>query len=216
MQARRSAAADRARRATSGWRSARLHAIRVGFATHIDPCRRFALAPNDEATVPLILTLKMDDLSQERFDRLRRAHFPPKRNFLRAHLTLFHHLPGDRTDEVVATVEEACRQQQPMSLRAARLLFMGRGVAYAFDAPELGALRKRLTEVWEPWLTPQDRQGFRPHVTVQNKVAAQEARALHERLEEVFSPFEVVGEGLSLWRYVGGPWRPVGTYAFQR
>lgn len=158
----------------------------------------------------------MDEASQERFDRLRRSHFPPGRNFLQAHLTMFHHLPGGNTDEVVAAVEEACRQRQPMTLRATRLLFMGRGVAYAFDAPELGALRKRLAAVWEPWLTPQDRQGFRPHVTVQNKVSAQEARALHERLGESFSPFEVRGEGLSLWRYVGGPWRPVGTYPFEQ
>lgn len=180
-----------------------------------DPERRFALAQNDEATGPLILTLKMDDASQERFDRLRRAHFPPERNFLRAHLTLFHHLPGDRTEEVVATIEEACRRQRPMTMGATRLLFMGRGVAYAFDAPELGALRKRLAERWGPWLTPQDRQGFRPHVTVQNKVHAQEARALHGRLEESFSPFEVEGEGLSLWRYLGGPWQPVGSYAFR-
>jgi len=186
--------------------------VRYPYRSH----RRLALAPNDEATEPLILTLKMDDHSQKRFDRLRCAHFPPERNFLQAHLTLFHRLPGDRTDEVVATVKEMCRQQQPMSLRTARLLFMGRGVAYAFDAPERGALRKRLTEVWEPWLTPQDRQGFRPHVTVQNKVTAQEARALHERLEGAFSPSEVMGEGLSLWHYVGGPWRSVGTYAFPR
>ena len=157
----------------------------------------------------------MDDPSQERFDRLRRAHFPPERNFLQAHLTLFHHLPGDRTDEIVATVEETCREQDPLTLRAKGLLFMGRGVAYAFDAPELVALRRRLAEGWGPWLTPQDRQGFRPHVTVQNKVPAQEARALHERLREGFSPFEVGGEGLSPWRYMGGPWRPVVAYPFE-
>ena len=163
----------------------------------------------------MILTLKIDDPSQERFDRLRRAHFPPERNFIQAHLTLFHHLPGDRKDEVIATVEEACRRQEPMTLRAKGLLFMGRGVAYAFDAPELAALRRRLAGEWEPWLTAQDRQGFRPHVTVQNKVPPQEARDLHARLEATFSPFEVRGEGLSLWRYLGGPWGPIGEYRFE-
>ena len=94
----------------------------------------------------MILTPKMDEVPQERLDRLRRAHFPPERNFLRAHLTLFHHLPGERTQEFAATVEEVCRRQRPMILRAKGLLFMGRGVAYALDAPEFAALRKRLAE----------------------------------------------------------------------
>jgi hypothetical protein len=46
-------------------------------------------------TRPLILTLKMDRESFSRFEGLRQAHFPPHRNFIPAHLTLFHHLPGD-------------------------------------------------------------------------------------------------------------------------
>ena len=45
---------------------------------------------------PLILTLKLDQASFTRLDALRQAHFPPERNWLSAHLTLFHHLPGDQ------------------------------------------------------------------------------------------------------------------------
>ena len=156
----------------------------------------------------------MDEASQERFDRLREAHFPPERNYLSAHLTLFHHLPGDREGEVIEQIEEACRQQAPITLRAAGLLFMGRGVAYKLEAPELVGLRRRLAKAWEPLLTNQDRQGLRPHVTVQNKVAPERARALHQELESSFSPFEVRGEGLLLWRYLGGPWEGVGEYPF--
>jgi hypothetical protein len=51
-------------------------------------------------------------------------------------------------------------------------------------------------------------------VTVQNKVAPDEARALHRSLEETFAPFEVASVGLMLWRYLGGPWEPVGSYGF--
>ncbi len=76
------------------------------------------------------------------------------------------------------------------------------------------ALRRELAGRWEPWLGPQDRQGFKPHVTVQNKVSPTLARDLHERLQASFSPFEVGGTGLSLWRYLGGPWEPIGTYPF--
>lgn len=56
---------------------------------------------------------------------------------------------------------------------------------------------------------------MRPHVTVQNKVSPQKARALRERLEQTFTPFEVRGEGLLLWRYLGGPWELVGEYLFR-
>ncbi|QIN79330.1 2'-5' RNA ligase family protein [Rubrobacter marinus] len=157
----------------------------------------------------------MDDESQGRFDRLREAHFPPERNHLAAHLTLFHHLPGEREGEIVEEIEKTCGRQAPITLRAAGLLFMGRGVAYKLEAPELVGLRRRLAKVWEPYLTKQDQQGLRPHVTVQNKVSPERARALHDELDASFSPFEVRGEGLSLWRYLGGPWEEISTYRFR-
>ncbi len=168
-----------------------------------------------EANAPLILTLALDDPAQGRFDRLRRAHFPPARNFLPAHLTLFHHLPARRGGEVVADLAETSRGQGPLALAVTGPILLGRGVAYALDAPELVALRGRLAERWWPWLGAQDRQRFRPHVTVQNKVAPERARALYERLREEFAPFAVTGAGLLLWCYLGGPWGEVGAYPFR-
>jgi hypothetical protein len=47
------------------------------------------------AADPLILTLGLDRASFERFEALRRAHFPPALNRVPAHVTLFHHLPGE-------------------------------------------------------------------------------------------------------------------------
>ena len=164
---------------------------------------------------PLILTLRMDDLSQRYFDRLREEHFPKARNFIPAHLTLFHKLPGDREREISETLDDLRRQQRPLSLTAAGLVFMGRGVGYRLESPALQSVRRRLADAWWPWLGAQDRQGFRPHVTVQNKVPSDAARALHGRLEETFAPFEVGAEGLLLWRYLGGPWEPVGSYGFE-
>jgi 2'-5' RNA ligase len=163
---------------------------------------------------PLILTLKMDDPSQRWFDRLREDHFPKERNFIPAHLTLFHKLPGDRLDGISATVQDLCRERQPFPLTATGLVFMGRGVGYKLESPNLPALRKTLADEWWSLLGAQDRQGFRPHVTVQNKVPPEEARALHRDLERSFAPFEVEAEGLLLWRYLGGPWEPVETHKF--
>ncbi|MBJ7451959.1 MAG: 2'-5' RNA ligase family protein, partial [Blastococcus sp.] len=51
-------------------------------------------------TEPLIVTLLLDDAAQGRFDRLRDQHFPSERNFLAAHVTLFHALPGEQFDAV--------------------------------------------------------------------------------------------------------------------
>lgn len=164
---------------------------------------------------PLILTLDMDDFSQERFDRLRGEHFPKEGNFIPAHLTLFHRLPGDRKEEISAALQDLCRQQEPFSLTVTGLVFMGRGVGYRLESPRLTAVREGLADGWWPWLGAQDRKGFGPHVTIQNKVSPEEARALHLRLEGAFAPFEVGAEGLLLWRYLGGPWEAVGTYGFR-
>lgn len=163
---------------------------------------------------PLILTLKMDERSQEHFDRLRELYFPQERNYLGAHLTLFHKLPGEHADGISADLQELCLQQAPFTLKATGLRSLGRGVAYKLASPELAALRRILTERWGPWLGAQDRQGFKPHVTVQNKVSPERARTLHAQLQEDFSPFGVGGAGLSLWRYLDGPWEPVDTYLF--
>jgi len=162
----------------------------------------------------LILTLKMDDRSQEHFDRLRELYFPPERNYLSAHLTLFHKLPGEHQAVISADLQELCLHQTPFTLNATGLRSLGRGVAYELSSPKLMALRRGLAERWGPWLGAQDCQGFKPHVTVQNKVSPERAQALYEQLRATFSPFEVEGLGLSLWRYLDGPWEPAGTYLF--
>ena len=165
---------------------------------------------------PLILTLEMDERSQKRFDRLRELHFPRERNYLNAHLTLFHKLPGEHQAVISVDLQDLCLHQTPFTLNATGLRFLGRGVAYELSSPGLSALRRDLARRWDPWLGAQDRQGFKPHVTVQNKVPPEMARALHGQLQATFTPFEVDGLGLLLWRYLDGPWELVGTYPFTR
>ena len=161
---------------------------------------------------PLILTLRMDDLSQQGFNRLREEHFPKARNFIPAHLTLFHKLPGDRGREISQALKDLCHRQAPFSPTATGLIFMGRGVGYRLESPALQSVRKRLADEWGPWLGPQDRQGFRPHVTVQNKVTPEAARELLARLSADWQPIVARGTGLDLWRYRGGPWGAAGTF----
>jgi 2'-5' RNA ligase len=165
---------------------------------------------------PLVLTLAFDAPSFERFDALRREHFPPGRNIVPAHLTLFHALPGAEEPAILADLAAVCQgREAPLHLAVTGLRFLGKGVAYVLASPELVTLRADLAGRWAAWLTPQDRQPFRPHVTVQNKAAPEAARALHERLSASFVPFEVATAGLLLWRYLGGPWEEVARVPFR-
>ena len=163
---------------------------------------------------PLILTLQLDPASQKRFDAERAAHFPPERNYLSAHLTLFHHLPGEAIDAIDDRLRSVSAIQAGLALEVAGVWMMGRGVAYRLHAPALIRLHADLAQVWRDWLTPQDRQALRPHITIQNKVPPAQARALHERLQIGFVPFEVRGIGLLLWHYRGGPWSLACAYPF--
>jgi 2'-5' RNA ligase len=163
---------------------------------------------------PLIVSLLLDDEAQRRFDRLREEHFPRERNHLAAHVTLFHALPGEQVDAVRADLAVAA-DREAIDVAVTGLRFLGRGVAYTLESPEVTALRGRLAAAWEPWLTPQDRQGHAPHVTVQNKVEPAVARALHDRLLAAFVPYRVRSRGLGLWRYLGGPWEPVSELPFR-
>jgi 2'-5' RNA ligase len=167
-----------------------------------------------DPAAPLILTLALDGEAFAVFDGLRREHFPPERNVVPAHVTLFHALPGEQRSAIGSLLGLLCRRQKPVAVSVTGLRFMGRGVAFSLESPALQALRRELAGEWSPWLTPQDGQRFQPHVTIQNKVAPEEARALHRRLSAEFEPFAFRGEGLILWRYLGGPWERIRLFRF--
>lgn len=162
---------------------------------------------------PLIVTLALAPGDQARFDLLRQAHFPPERNHLAAHVTLFHALPGEHLDRVRRDLAELA-EVAAYDLRVTRVRSLGRGVAYDLGAPELDAQHREIARRWAPWLTPQDRRPLSAHVTVQNKVAPDVARALLAELSAGFAPYAVRARGLALWRYLGGPWEPVVTFDF--
>ena len=151
----------------------------------------------------LILTLELDADSFAWLNGLRQQHFPPERNVLSAHLTLFHKLDQTRVESMKAVLRQ---DLSPLLLTFSGLRSLGGGVAVVVESPELLALRARLAAAAAGHLTPQDRQGFRPHVTIQNKVTAADARNLLTTLEQDFVPR--IGQGISLqvWRYLGGPW----------
>lgn len=163
---------------------------------------------------PLILTLKFDDVSFMFFDRLRQRYFPPERNFLAAHITLFHHLPGAELAKIRADVREVCAIQSEFELEFTGWRFLGKGSAMTVESAELNILRGRLARVWADWLTRQDNQKFRPHITVQNKVAPDEAKILFAKLSDDWQKRVGTAKGLSLWFYLGGNWKLEDEFLF--
>lgn len=164
---------------------------------------------------PLILTARMEAAAQERFAAQRSVHFPVSRNFVAAHITLFHALPGSERSTIDARLEQIALATPPITAQVTGLRSLGRGVAYQLDAPQLGTLRGALAAQWEIWLTNQDRARFRAHVTVQNKVSTATARETLALLEADFQPSTFLLTGVTLWRYLGGPWQRLSEYAFQ-
>jgi hypothetical protein len=166
-----------------------------------------------ENVAPIIVTALLGREDFAWADALRRAHFPPERNFLRAHITLFHHLPPSVERELCDLLREEARGQPPRA-HLASLMSLGGGVAYRIDSPDLQNVRARIADRFAPLLMPQDRAGWRPHITVQNKVKADAARALLATLSADFAPRLLGIAGLAAWWYRGGPWEPIGAWAF--
>ena len=162
---------------------------------------------------PLILALALDAADQERLDDLRRRYFPPERNQLAAHVTMFHQLPGEELRTVLEQVREACRRPPP-AVRVAGVRSLGRGAALVLEGPELLELRAGLAAAFAPWLTRQDAQRWNPHVTVQNFVDPAVARALVADLTAGFEPWTLSATGVAVHRYLGGPWEEVGVEPF--
>jgi hypothetical protein len=164
---------------------------------------------------PLILALRMDPDAAARFTALRRSHFPPERNWLDAHVTLFHRLPPEHVDALAADLAALAARTAPFGMRTERLVFLGRGVAYRLASPQAAQLRRALAQRWHALLGAQDRAaGWTPHVTVQNKARPEAARALLGTLQASFVPEPVGAVGLDLWRYRGGPWEHARGFAF--
>ena len=165
-------------------------------------------------SAPIIVTALLGASDFAWADSLRRAHFPPARNQVPAHITLFHHLPPGLADELREQIKAECRGRAP-GARLTGLRHLGRGVAYQVESPELAAIRERLAEHFTGMLTPQDQAPWRPHITVQNKVEPKDAKALLAELETNFQSRPIQIAGLASWWYRGGPWEPLSQHRFR-
>ncbi|WP_290062019.1 2'-5' RNA ligase family protein, partial [Amycolatopsis solani] len=85
------------------------------------------------------------------------------------------------------------------------------GGALDVAAAPLLRLHAELRARWADWLTRQDAQPFKPHVTVQNKVPPEVAAETLAAVRLDPGPRTATATGLDLWHYVGGPWEHLAT-----
>ena len=166
-------------------------------------------------TAPIIITAEMGKADQAWANALRREHFPPERNFLDAHITLFHHLPPGHLPEIKSRLAAVASECPPPVAWLSEVLLLGRGVAYRIDSPELLAIRDELAHEFRGLLIPQDQARPRLHITVQNKVEPPVAKALHVQLAAEFKPRSLAISGLAADYYRGGPWENIGRWSFR-
>lgn len=162
----------------------------------------------------LIVTAEIGPTDFAWLDRLRRAHFPPERNRLGAHLTIFHALPPSAEGAARAALAR-CAPVPPPRASIEGLMDLGGGVAFRVVSPDLDRMRDQLADDFHGLLSAQDQGGWRPHVTIQNKVAPKMARVLLADLEKEFRPRALAITGVGLFRYLDGPWDRVATYPFR-
>jgi 2'-5' RNA ligase superfamily len=162
----------------------------------------------------LIVTAELGAADLAWLDRLRRAHYPPERNQLPAHLTMFHALPPSAEAELRSRLSQLARAAAPKAMIDG-LMDLGGGVAFRIVSQDLDRIREDLAIDLRGLLGAQDSGGWRPHVTIQNKVASKVARSLLASLQRDFRPRPMVIGGLGLHRYLGGPWERLGVYPFR-
>lgn len=163
---------------------------------------------------PLIVTADFAPADFAWLEGLRRAHYPAEQNRVPVHLTMFQGLPPSAVEEVKQQLAVNTRGLAPRATMAGLMLF-DQGVAFRLVSDELDSIREEIADHFHGMLSAPDAVGWRPHVTIQNKVPAKQAKALLAELERDFRPRPLGISGLSVHRYRGGPWETLATYKFR-
>lgn len=173
-----------------------------------------SVPPSRPSPAPFIVTAEMPPDIFAWADGLRRAHFPPERNVLSAHVTLFHSFAPSLREELLRTLGDfACEFAAPDAV-VEGLMNLGKGTALSVRSPGMLAIRERIAERFQGALTKQDQHTPRLHITVQNKVTVDDARRLQAELDGYPArAFRFTGLGLHL--YMGPHWDPLSTWSFR-
>lgn len=169
-----------------------------------------------DGDAPLILTAELPPEFRRRFTDLRATHYPRERNYLEAHVTLFHALPAHCEEELRRFLARLAGEIPPVAGRMEGVMSLGGGgTAIRLSSPDMLALRDAIADHFRGLLTMQDQHRPRLHVTIQNKVTAAEARVLRSMLEPLAPAQDFAFPGFALHAYRGGPWEMRRRFAFR-
>lgn len=164
--------------------------------------------------VPLLVVAELPPDVFAWAEGLRQAHYPPDRNRLGAHVTLFHGLPPSAETEVRGLLSELSRRPPPdAAIRG--LMDLGRGTAFAVDSPAMADLHQDMAERLHGLIQQKDARPLRLHITIQNKVAPAEARALQAAMARSFEPRSFRFRGFGLYGWTGENWRQDRVFPFR-
>jgi hypothetical protein len=127
---------------------------------------------------------------------------------------MFQGLPPSAADEVRRQLKLQAASPPPRATIAGLVQFDA-GVAYRVVSDDLESIRNSIADHFHGLLSAPDAAGWRPHITIQNKVPPKQARALLGELERDFRPRRLGIAGLTVHRYRGGPWETLATYSFR-
>ena len=164
---------------------------------------------------PLLITAELPGDVLAWADRLRRIHYPPERNRLKAHVTLFHALPPSAEGEVRRLLTELASAHPPPEARITGIFDLGTGTAFDVRCEMLEAMHSEMAQRLHGLLGWQDDRRLRLHITVQNKVDQATARGLQADLKRDFSARRFRFRALGLYAWEDGLWREIAEYSFR-
>jgi hypothetical protein len=163
---------------------------------------------------PLLITAELPPPVFAWADALRRAHYPPERNRMGAHVTLFHGLPPSAESAVRALLGEVSSRHPPEAW-VTSVMDLGGGTAFAVESPEMAALHGELAERLHGLVQQRDARPLKLHITIQAKVPPREARALQAELARDLPSRSFRFRGLVLSHWRDELWRPAQHYRFR-
>ncbi len=164
---------------------------------------------------PLLVTAELPSAILGWADGLRRTHYPPERNRLRAHVTLFHALPPSAEAEVRRLLSDLAKSTPPAEATLTGIMDLGTGTALDLRSEGVEALHREIAERLHGLISLQDDHRLRLHITIQNKVERPEAKALQARMRAAFEPRRFRFRGFGLYAWEDGLWRVIADYPFR-
>ena len=171
--------------------------------------------PAPRSHAPFIVTAELPGDVFAWADTLRRAHFPPERNNLAAHVTLFHSLAPSLREELPRELARLAGEYAPPKAEIDGLMDLGSGTALFIRSNGMQAVRDQLADLFFTMLTAQDRGAKKLHITVQNKVDRAAAKALQAKLGETILTRRFAFTGLGLHIYRNPHWESLGVWKFR-